>query len=84
MYEVDIGRTDWYNWEQCIGAVVKRDHDTMALCNHEFDSRQLHHVPLTKISIEIFVRVHGTATKPFVSLRFRTQQTLGLRPEPEE
>ncbi len=25
---------------------MKRNHDTMALCNHEFDSRQLHHLTI--------------------------------------
>ena len=38
------------------GAVVKRDHDTMALCSHEFDSRQLHH-------LYIFSRSGGTGIR---------------------
>lgn len=46
--------------------MVKWDHDRTAFCSHEFDSRQLHHEPLTKISIEIFVRVHGTAMSEFL------------------
>ena len=36
------------------GAVVKRDHSTMALCSHEFDSRQLHHRPLLKKEGEFY------------------------------